>query len=115
MEPSEIMKTLEELNRQLWPKNSEYKRLISDRAQAEHDYNVMVAKITLELRANDQPITLIDKLVKGDSEVADLKLKFEIALGLEKACASSIKDIRSNIDTFRSFLSWKKTEAERGL
>ena len=72
--------------------------------------DIAVAEKTMRLKMDGNSITLIDKLVKGDKLVSDLKLKFDIAEGVEKACLQAIKDARSAVDSYRSLLAWKKAE-----
>lgn len=110
MTPQQIMDGLAEKNRLLTAKNDEYITLVEKRAQAERAYNLSVARVTLEHKAEGQSITLIDKLVKGDKTVADLKYELDVAEGVEKACVQSIKALMGAIDTYRSLLSWQKAE-----
>lgn len=46
-----------------------------NRAQAEHDYRVSLAKKIWVLRAQKVPVTIVSDLARGDEEVALLKLK----------------------------------------
>lgn len=110
MTPAAIMNGLSEKNRMLTQKNDEYINLVEDRAQAERAFNMAAAEKTLEYKAEGHSITLIDKLVKGDKSVSKLKFEFEVKLGIEKACLEVIKNLRSQIDTYRSLLSWLKAE-----
>jgi hypothetical protein len=112
MTPPEIMNGLKAKNRLLTAKNDEYIELAEKKAQAERDYNVAVRTKTMELRSADEKITLIPTLVKGDSTVAKLKFDLDVATAVERACLESIKDIRSQIDTYRSLLSWLKAELQ---
>lgn len=43
-------------------------------AQAERDYKITLRKKALQLRAEGQPVGMIDKLVYGDPEVAEARL-----------------------------------------
>ena len=112
MNPAEIMNGLKEKNRMLSAKNDEYIDLIERRAQAERTYNIAVAEKTIALKLDGNSITLIDKLVKGDSTVAKLKYDFDVCQGVEKACLNVIHNLRSAIDTYRSLLSWLKAELQ---
>lgn len=103
---------MSEKNRLLTSKNAEYLRLVEQRAEAERLYNIAAAEKTMNLKADGNSISLIDKLVKGDRHVAKLKLNLDIAQGIERACLESIKDIRASIDTYRSLLAWLKAELQ---
>ena len=59
-------------------------------AQAEHDYKVQLSQTALRLRADDMPVTLIDKVIYGFKDVADKRLKRDIA---EVMYASSKENI----------------------
>jgi len=110
--PADVLQGMTESKRLLASKNAEYLRLIQQRAEAERVYNIAVAEKTMRLRSDGESISLVDKLVKGDKYVAQCKLNLEIAIGIEKACAESMKDIRSDIDSSRSLLSWLKAEMQ---
>ena len=111
--PAEIMKGMAEKNRRLTSLNDEYIDFVEKRAQAERDFNVSVAKKTLELKEDGQSITIINTLVKGDKLVAELKLKMDVAEGMEKVCLLKIKETTSAIDTYRSLLTWQRAEMLR--
>ena len=110
MTPAEIMDGLAQKNRLLTSKNDEYKSLCKKRATTEKTYNVAYAAAVIRLRLDEQSVTLIPSLAKGDKVVSDLKLQLEICIGIEKACLESMKDIRIQIDSYRSLLAWLKAE-----
>ena len=112
MTPPEIMNGLAAKNRLLTAKNEEYVQLAEKKAQAERDYNVEVRLKTMALRSSGEPVTIITTLVKGDELVAKLYFDFCVAAAVERACLESIKDLRSQIDTYRSLLSWLKAELQ---
>lgn len=110
LSPNNIMDGMAEKNRMLTQKNGEYSDLVEKRAGAERDYNIQVAIQTITLKGESHPVTLIPTLVKGNKAIAELKYKFDVATGVERACLESIKDIRSQIDSYRSLLAWMKAE-----
>ena len=112
MTPPEIMNGLKSKNRLLTAKNDDYIELAEKKAQAERDYNVEVRKQTMTYRSAGEPVTVIPTLVKGAEAVAKLKFDLDVATAVERACLESIKDIRSQIDTYRSLLSWLKAELQ---
>ena len=112
LSPGQIMQGLTKQNRLLTAKNDEYQELIAKRAEAERVYNIAVAEKTIALRMGDTPVTVIDKMVKGDKTIAKLKYDFDVAQGVEKACLLAIKTAMSAIDTYRSLLSWLKAELQ---
>lgn len=68
----------------------EFRVLGTKHAQAEHDYKVELSKKVLELRAEGQPVTLIQLLAYGDKEVARKRLERDIALSTFEACKEAI-------------------------
>lgn len=108
--PQELITGVQEKNRLLSLKNDEYAILIEERASSERAYNIAVAEKTIALKIEGNSIGLIDKLVRGDKTIAQLKYQLDVAEGVEKACLQAIKNLRSAIDTYRSLLSWLKAE-----
>jgi len=105
---SQIEHGIKKKNILLNSKNVEYSQLIEDRAQKKRDWRIAYARKILEL--SDDPVTIRKELVSGDREVSKLEMKYEVALGVEKACIESMKDLRSQLDILRSYLSWHKSE-----
>ena len=59
---------------------------------------------------NKESITLIPLLAKGSVLVSDSCYKADIAEGVYRACIEKIKDLREQIESYRSILSFLKTE-----
>ncbi len=110
MTPHDMMRGMQQKNQQLTSKNTEYIELTEKYAAAKRDYNISLARKTLDLKFEKQPATLILQLAKGDPVVADLRYKRDVAKGVMDACRESIKDIRSAIDSYRSLLTWEREE-----
>ena len=110
LNPGKIMMGMQDDKRLLSSKNQEYLRLLQQKAEAERVYHIAVAEKTLSAKSEGHPVSIITALVKGDKYVADLKKNYDIADGIAKCCLESMKDIRSSIDSARSYLSWLKTE-----
>jgi len=89
-------------------KQKEYIRLVEVRANKENEFQTAYHQKLISL--NNEPVTIRLQLAKGDKLVSKLKMEYEIALGIEKACSESIKDYREKLAVFRSFLSYKKSE-----
>ena len=111
MTPQEIMNGMAEKNRLLTAKNDEYVTLAETEAQRERDYEKALAKKVLSARSEGVPVTILKDIVKGD-HVADLKFEWKVAAAITKACLNSIKILTSQIDTYRSLLSWLKAELQ---
>ena len=111
--PQSLMDGMSEKNRMLSMKNSELAELSEKKAAAECDYNMAYAKEIINLKLENEKITLIPPLAKGDKAVAELKYKADIAEGVYRACMEKIKDLRTQIDSYRSLLSFLKVEMHR--
>lgn len=66
-------------------------------AESERDYKITLKQKALELRANDTPITLIDKIVYGFDEVANKRFERDKAESLYKATQETINTIKLSI------------------
>lgn len=113
MNPQKYLKGLEEKNRELSAKNTELAELYLKHAEAEQIYNIAYAKMLLSLRMQGEPITLAKDLAKGDKVIAGLFFDMKVAEGVLNACRERIKDLRAQIDTYRSILTWLRTEYEQ--
>lgn len=113
MNPQQLMDGMKEKNRMLSMKNDELAELSENKAATERDYLIAYSKEIMNLKLEDEKITLIPSLAKGDKVVAELKYKSDIAEGVYRACMEKIKDLRTSIDTYRSLLSFLKVELHR--
>ena len=112
MTVSQIEQGIISKNKHLDLKNQEYVELVEKRAQLERDWRVACYRALLDL--SSEPVTVRQDLVKGDREVAKLKMKYEISLGVERACLEAMKDTREKIAVYRSFLSYHKAQSFMG-
>ena len=105
------MAGMAEKNRNLTSKNDEYVGLAEVAAEKERNYQQALAKKILSLRAENTPVTILKDIAKG-GHVADLKFEWDVAAAITKACLNAIKILTSQIDTYRSLLSWLKAEMQ---
>lgn len=63
-------------------------------AEAERAYKIILRQKALELRADGMPVTLIDKTVFGIPEVADARLKRDIAEAKYKTIIEQINGVK---------------------
>lgn len=63
-------------------------------AEAEKDYKIKLRSAALTLRAQDMPVTLIDKVVLGIPEVAEARFKRDIAEAKYKTIQETINGIK---------------------
>lgn len=72
------MKELEYSIKQLRKSGTEY-------AKAEQDYKIKLRQVALELRANDMAVGMINMIIYGVPEVAQLRFKRDVAEATYKA------------------------------
>ena len=78
------------------------------KAKAERDYRVAVAKEILILRDKGIPVTIINDLVRGNEDIAELKLQRDIAETLYESAMQYIYSNKLNIGIVE-----RQMEAER--
>ncbi len=79
-----------------------------NRAIAERDYRVELAKEILLLRSSGIPVTIISDLCRGNENIAELKMNRDIAETLYESNMQFIYSTKLNID-----IVMKQIEAER--
>ncbi len=113
MTPAEMMEGMKQKNIALTQKNDEYIELSEKRAKFERVYNIALSKELIKQKLDGQSVTLIEKIAKGVTMVADLKYALDVSEGVLKACLGSIKALVTAIDTYRSLLAWERAEYDR--
>ena len=66
-------------------------------ANAERNYKKALRKKALELRDGGMPVTLIDKVIYGEEEVANLRFERDVAEAVYKANQESINVLKLNL------------------
>ena len=66
-------------------------------AQTEHDYKVALSKRILAHRAEGMPVSIISDICRGEPEIADLRLKKDIAEVQYKATTEAIQNYKLQI------------------
>ena len=113
MTPQGIMDGMQKKNRELSMKNDELPELAENMAQAERNFNVEYAKKILELKSEGMAITLAKEVAKGYRPIADLLFTYHVAEAVYDSAKKKIASLNMAIDTYRSLLSWQKSELER--
>ena len=94
----DLINEMNDLCLRLSHSGEQLKRYGKELAQAEHDYKIALRQEALKLRADEQmPVTLIDKVVYGVPEVADKRLKRDIAEAMYKTSMESINTLKLKI------------------
>lgn len=110
MNPQQIIEQMEMTRQALTRGNTNLKTLSIVKAEAERNYRVAVRKEILTLRLEKVPTTIINDLVRGHKEVAELRLKRDIAESDYYTCISAIENLRLDIEVLRSKLTWLRVE-----
>lgn len=110
MNPQQVIEQMEIARQALTRGNTQLKTLSIKKAEAERNYRIRKAQEILKLRAEKYPVTIIQDVVKGDKEVAELRLKRDIAESDYYTCISAIENLRLDIEILRSKLTWLRVE-----
>ena len=110
MNPQELMDRLERYIAALSRGNTQMKTLGLEKAKTERDYKVKQAQEILKLKADKYPATLIMELVKGNEEVAELRLQRDIAESSYFVGLEAMNNLRLEIEIIRSKLTWLRNE-----
>lgn len=65
-----------------------------NRAKAEYDYRVAYRKQILVERSNGQPTTIIEALVRGDEEIAKLRMNRDVTDTMYRAALEHINAVK---------------------
>lgn len=83
-------------------------------AEAEKDYKIKLAEKALKLRDSGLAVGMIDKVIYGDAEVADMRFKRDVAEVLYKANQEHINATKLQIRIIESQLNreWHTPQAD---
>ncbi|MCR3760399.1 hypothetical protein KYB31_15585 [Clostridium felsineum] len=110
MTPGEIIEKIKAAQIALTKGNSEIKTLGIKKAEAERNYKIALNKKILLLKTEKYPATLIQDLSRGDEKVAQLRMNRDIAESAYYTAISASDNIRLEIETLRSMLTWLRVE-----
>lgn len=71
----ELITEVKELRKQLNDSVNELKKVGYNKAKSEYNYRIALAKEILIQRSQGTPVTIINDIVKGNENIASLKLK----------------------------------------
>lgn len=108
--PHEIMLELREFKDKLAGLNGDIIKLGRLKSEAERNYRVLKAQKIVIFRADKMPVTLISDLVKGDPEVAELKMIFDGYDVMYDNRMQNIRSLRDSMSCLQSILNYLKAE-----
>ena len=82
-------------------------------APAERAYKILLRKKSLELRAEGQPVGMIDKMIYGDAEVAEARFKRDVAETVYEANKEHLNATKLHIRVVEEMLGREWTQARR--
>lgn len=91
---TDLINELNDLSIKLSVSGKQMERFGKELAEAERDYKICLRQEALKLRAEGMAVTLIDKIVYGTPEVADKRLKRDIAETMYKTAQESINTLK---------------------
>ena len=110
MNPNGVMDLLNLKQKELSDMTSKLFKFGEEKAIAEKIYRQELRKELLLLRSHKMPTTIINNLAKGKEEIAELRLKRDIAESKYYTCLSAIENKRLEIEVLRSKLTWLREE-----
>lgn len=93
----DLMNELNTLNSALSASIRQLEKYGQERAEAERDYKIALRSEALKLREEQMAVTLIDKVVYGIPEVANLRFKRDIAETMYKTSLEKINTLKLRI------------------
>lgn len=76
-----------------------------EKAEAERDYRVALQKEILIQRDAGMPVTIIGDICRGKAEIADLKMKRDIADTMYDTCMQKIYSCKINIGILEGLMA----------
>lgn len=113
MNPGEVVDKLNTSMLLLQEGNIELKKLSVLMAESKRVYAIALNKEILKLRTQGVPVTIMLQIAKGDEVVAQKRFEKDIAESSYFCCRDGIENLKAEIDTLRSLLSFMKMEYER--
>ena len=110
MNPQELLNRLDVCVQALGRGNTQLKTLGLEKAKTEKEYRVRQAQEILKLKADGLKVTIIQDVAKGNPEVAELRLKRDIAESAYYTALQAMENLRLEIEILRSKLTWLRAE-----
>ena len=111
----DLSKQLFELNQDLTTSVKVLRRNGQKLAEAERDYKVLLRQEVLKLRAEGMAVTLIDLIIYGVPEVAELRLKRDIAKTMYEANMEHINSTKLQIRILQNQIDKEWSSTEQGV
>lgn len=93
----DLVNELNELCNKLTVSGKQMQKYGNELAEAEKNYKITLREEALKLRAGDMPVTLINQVIYGVPEVAELRFKRDVAETMYKVSQESINTLKLKI------------------
>lgn len=113
MNPGEVVDKLNTAMLLLQEGNMELKNLAINMAESKKQYAIALNQEILRLRTQGIPVTIMLQMAKGEEVVAQKRFEKDVAECSYFCCRDGIDNLKAEIDTLRSLLSFMKMEYER--
>lgn len=110
MNPIELIEKLNQALLALQRGNTQLQTLGVKKADAERKYKISLRQELLKLRLEKHPVSIIQDLAKGNEEISKLRLERDLAENAYTTCQEAMRNIRLEIETLRSFLTYQRVE-----
>jgi len=111
--PQEIEQGMIRKNIELQKSIEEIPALIANMAEAERDFDIALAHKILTFKAENKPITIINKLAAGDKFVSELKFNYNLQKELLKIQYTKIDAIKVAIGSYQSMHALRRIEYQK--
>jgi capsule polysaccharide export protein KpsE/RkpR len=110
LNPIELIEKLNQALLALQRGNTQLQTLGVKKADAERKYKISLRQELLKLRLEKHPVSIIQDLAKGNEEISKLRLERDLAENAYTTCQEAMRNIRLEIETLRSFLTYQRVE-----
>ncbi len=93
----DLINELNDLSAKLTVSGKQMQKYGLELAEAERDYKITLRQEALKLREKEMPVTLINQVIYGVPEVANLRFKRDVAETMYKVSIESINTLKLKI------------------
>lgn len=108
--PGELLNDIGRMSNELTKKNMELSKLALRKDSTETIYRQELSKELLRLRVEKIPVAIINDIAKGNPKISKLRYERSLAKSNYFICISAIENLRLQIETKRSQLTWLRAE-----
>lgn len=107
MELQSVIEQMQQTAQKLRIATSEIFTLVREKAEAERNYRIELAKEIARLRFEKTPATLVGDLARGNESIANLKFKRDIAADRHKSGIEVIRGLQSELSALQTISKYQ--------